>query len=171
MIDPELPSIVADTSRRPEVVRAVREVYDAIAYEIAERRPRCDQSGRCCRFEEFGHRLYVTTAELAAFLAESAEGVSLPAPDATGGAGCAFQVAGLCSVHTIRPFGCRVFFCDPTAEQWQEEVYARHHAKLRRIHEALGVPYRYMEWRAALDALGWVERRARGRSLRVLRTS
>ena len=170
MPDPELVQIVADASRRVEVSRAVHDVYDALEREIAERRPRCDQSGRCCRFDEFGHRLYVTTVELATFLAESAKTVSLPAPDTTGGAGCPFQQSGLCSVHTIRPFGCRVFFCDPSAESWQEDAYRRHHARLRQIHARFGVPYRYLEWRAALDALGWREAPPHGVVLRVLRT-
>jgi Fe-S-cluster containining protein len=108
-------------------------------------------SGRCCRFEEYGHRLYVTTLELAAFVAEL--------PDAAGtkdwdGTGCPFQVNKLCSVHAIRPFGCRVFFCDATATQWQNERYERFHADLKRLHEELDVPYLYVEWRAALVALG-----------------
>jgi hypothetical protein len=56
-------------------------------------------------------------------------------------------------VHRIRPFGCRIFFCDPTAQEWQSERYEVFHAELKRLHEALGVPYFYIEWREALRAL------------------
>ncbi len=63
---------------------------------------------------------------------------------------CRFQVQGLCSVHAIRPFGCRIFYCDPTAEQWQQEQYERLHAQLKQAHERLGVQYWYVEWRTAL---------------------
>jgi hypothetical protein len=68
-------------------------------------------------------------------------------------AGCAFQVNGLCSVHASRPFGCRVFYCDPSAALWQQEQYEYFHAKLRRIHETMRVPYFYVEWRHALAAI------------------
>jgi Fe-S-cluster containining protein len=73
-------------------------------------------------------------------------------PQASPGS-CVFQVEGLCTVHGIRPFGCRVFFCDETATDWQYEQYDRFHAQLRRLHEQLDVPYFYVEWRAALAAL------------------
>ena len=109
-------------------------------------------SGRCCRFEEFGHRLYLTTAELAAFvhgLGSEQQGPS----ENWDGSGCPFQIDSLCSVHPIRPFGCRMFFCDATATEWQNEQYERFHGRLKQLHETLGVPYRYLEWREALRSL------------------
>ncbi|MGH7214404.1 MAG: hypothetical protein ACREIT_06545, partial [Tepidisphaeraceae bacterium] len=71
-----------------------------------------------------------------------------------GQSGCPFQLDKLCTVHAIRPFGCRIFFCDSTATQWQQEQYERFHAELKRLHEQLDVPYFYVEWRQALRALG-----------------
>ena len=68
--------------------------------------------------------------------------------------GCPFQVDKLCGVHPTRPFGCRMFFCDPTASQWQNQAYERFHAELKALHEQLSVPYFYVEWRSALSALG-----------------
>jgi Fe-S-cluster containining protein len=140
---------VLQAAARPEVLEAVARVYAGLQREIDQRRPVCDASGRCCRFDEFGHRLYVTTMELAAFfgqLTTSAAGTDL--------GGCPFQVGGLCSVHAIRPFGCRVFFCDSTSDAWQHEQYERFHGELKRFHETLDVPYRYIEWREALKAMG-----------------
>jgi Fe-S-cluster containining protein len=90
--------------------------------------------------------------ELAAFLGDWNEWQN-QWPLATDSPGCPFQVAKLCGVHALRPFGCRMFFCDPSATDWQNETYERFHAELRRLHEAMGVPYRYVEWRAALRAL------------------
>jgi Fe-S-cluster containining protein len=95
--------------------------------------------------------LYVTTLELAAFVAGLPEQSKSAA--AWDGTGCPFQVAKLCSVHPIRPFGCRMFFCDATATAWQNERYERFHAELKRLHEQLGVPYLYVEWRRALREL------------------
>lgn len=145
-----------EASRRAEVREAVGRVYARLQQEIDARKPRCDASGRCCRFESFGHRLYVTTIELAAFAAGL--GPETPdarrAADAWDGTGCPFQVDGLCGVHPIRPFGCRVFFCDATSDDWQHDIYERFHAQLKQLHGELEIPYRYIEWRAALAELG-----------------
>lgn len=147
---------VTEAARRIEVREAVAGIYAQLQREIDVRRPRCDASGRCCRFESFGHRLYVTTMELAAFTAGMAPAGRPPVSAGTGwdGSGCPFQVEGLCSVRSIRPFGCRIFFCDATSDQWQQVQYERFHARLKQLHDELGVPYRYIEWRAALTELG-----------------
>src|SRR5258705_8729319 len=57
-------------SARAEVREAVVNLYSAVQREIDARRPLCVVSGRCCRFEEYGHRLFVTTMELATFFHE-----------------------------------------------------------------------------------------------------
>ena len=137
-------------AHRPDVHAAVHRVYDELAAEISRRRPVCEMSGRCCRFEEYGHRLYVTTLELAAFLHDSRESPVANAMAAWNGLGCPFQTGKLCGVHAIRPFGCRIFFCDPTSAQWQYDQYEHFHATLKRLHETLAVPYFYLEWRQAL---------------------
>ena len=51
------------------LVAAVAEVLAQADADVAARRPVCRASGRCCHFEEYGHRLYVTAAELAYFAA------------------------------------------------------------------------------------------------------
>ena len=40
--------------------------------------------------------------------------------------------------------------CDPKAAGWQEELSERMLGRLRALHEAHGIPYRYGEWRAML---------------------
>jgi Fe-S-cluster containining protein len=122
-------------------------LYADVQSRIDARRPRCDRSGRCCRFEAFGHLLFVTTVELAAFAQRRPPNAN---PD---GPGCRYQIGGLCTAHTVRPFGCRVFFCDPAAGQWQEDQYAHFHTRLKALHDELNVPYLYVEWRQGLAAL------------------
>jgi len=56
-------------------------------------------------------------------------------------------------VHPIRPFGCRMFFCDATATDWQQAAYERYHTRLKQLHQQLSIPYAYLEWRQALSAL------------------
>ncbi|HZL34696.1 MAG TPA: hypothetical protein VFC78_05250, partial [Tepidisphaeraceae bacterium] len=66
----QLRQAVMDAAARPEVRLAVELVYSDLQDAIDLRRPICATSGRCCRFEEFGHRLYVSTLELAKFMAD-----------------------------------------------------------------------------------------------------
>ena len=153
-MEKSLRDCVEEAVGRPEVAAAVDGIYAELAAEIGKRQPICVISGKCCRFEEYGHRLYVTTMELAAFVrglrqARPAEEVSRVMEE-WDGTGCPFQVAKICGVHGIRPFGCRVFFCDATATQWQHDQYERFHGRLREMHETLGVGYWYVEWRAGL---------------------
>jgi Fe-S-cluster containining protein len=157
----ELRRAIVAAGQRAEVRAAVAAIYAELGEAIAQRRPLCSMSGRCCRFEAYGHRLFVTTIELGTFIHELRR-MEPPAKllEAIGrwdGTGCPFQVAKLCGVHGIRPLGCRMFFCDPGSTQWQNEQYERFHGRIRQLHDELGVPYAYMEWREALknaDVLG-----------------
>src|SRR4051794_21709175 len=94
---------ILSASARPDVHSAITNLYQDLQTQIDQRRPLCILSGRCCRFEEFGHHLYVTTLELATFL-HDLQALNLPTPSPNPG-GCIFQKNKLCSVHTIRPFG------------------------------------------------------------------
>jgi Fe-S-cluster containining protein len=171
----ELKQWVVAASMRDEVRQGVRQIYADLQQRIDQRRPVCLVSGRCCRFDEYGHRLYVTTAELAAFVAELPQTSSLRQkprasvqaatarllPLAARGTvpqprqgGCIFQDGKLCRVHAIRPMGCRIFFCDATATDWQREVYEHFHARLKELHRDLSIPYAYVEWRLACQKIG-----------------
>ena len=144
-----LAKMILDAAARHEVVAAVDGVYADLQGEIAARKPVCAMSGRCCRFEEYGHRLYVTTAELAAFVTHHQQTPAVRRRQPWDGTGCPWQLERACEVHAFRPFGCRIFFCDPSAKQWQEETYERYHRRLKLLHEQFSVPYRYVEWRLA----------------------
>ncbi|MCL2647037.1 MAG: hypothetical protein FWD61_08525 [Phycisphaerales bacterium] len=143
-----------------EISRMVGEILAQADADIARHKPICHASGRCCRFEEVGHRLYVTAVEMIHF-------GKLETRNFGGGKletlrqffatdqvrGCPYQMEKLCTVRDARPLGCRVYFCDPNAQVWQNELYEKYHARLRVVHEKLDVPYRYLEWRAALREL------------------
>jgi Fe-S-cluster containining protein len=150
-MDETLANAVRAASTRSEVGTAIQALYADVQLAIDDRQPACAVSGRCCRFEEYGHRLYVTTLELASFVRQLADGTSSIGWDGTG---CPFQRGRLCTVHAIRPFGCRMFFCDATSTEWQNDAYERFHARIQQLHAELNVPYFYVEWRAALRALG-----------------
>lgn len=150
----QLPLAVRLAAKRPDVVAAVNRLYDEAATEIQALQPVCHASGRCCHFEQFGHRLYVTTAELAAFYcALRSEPEALVLLHQKDGESCRFQHDRLCKVHLTRPLGCRLFYCDPTKESDLCRLHERLHARLKRLHERMEIPYFYIEWREGLTAL------------------
>lgn len=129
-------------------IEALDAIYDDTAARISERAPACWASGRCCNFERTGHLLYVTGLEAAATMSRAQRERSSPlalAP-ATPGA-CPFQEGNLCGVHAVRPLGCRVYFCDRAAQSWQHDLSEAMQERIRALHDRLGAPYRYAEWR------------------------
>lgn len=146
-----------DAAARPGVRRDLEAVYADAARAIAERGPACWASGRCCNFEKAGHLLYVSGLEAAyTVLGARERPVSVPPPPAAAGGDrgpCPFQVRNLCGVHEIKPLGCRVYFCDRSAQRWQQDLSERLLAEIRALHDRHGVEYRYGEWRSMLNLL------------------
>lgn len=170
-------------SRRPEVVEAMRVFYAEAAHRIAAEGPTCWNRGACCRFGEYGHRLYVTALEVAYYLARSqdvaAGGAGRSETGALRNAGddtfidaspparwklavlvpevvedaCPHAHGGQCHAREHRPLGCRIFYCDPAAQHWQGPLTEECLQELRVLHEELGVPYFYADWLAVLRAL------------------
>ena len=134
-------------SRRPEVVDAMREFYARIDRQIAEKPATCWNHGDCCRFAQFGHRLYVTALEVCYYLATG------DAPPPVTGDTCPHAYEGKCHARERRPLGCRIFFCDPLAQAWQGPFTEEHLAVLRELHDELGVRYFYADWMDVLRAL------------------
>lgn len=152
-----LRTAVNTAAAQPALVAAVRSLYDDFEEARGLRQPRCDASGECCRFEAHGHRLFVTGAELAAFLTAPPT-ARQPTWDGTG---CPYQVDGLCGAREMRPFGCRVYFCDRSSDDWQHEHYERFQVAIRELQDRFGVGYVYAEWREALSAVGLPEAAAK----------
>jgi hypothetical protein len=144
----EIPvSVLREHARRPEVVQAMRDFYAEADREIVEQGAICGNKGECCRFGQFGHRLYVTTLEIVYYLATG----GLPPPVTTDA--CPYSLDGKCHIRDGRPLGCRVFYCDPNAQHWQGPLSERRLAQLRILHERLGVPYLYVDWMTVQRAL------------------
>ncbi|MEM9419999.1 MAG: hypothetical protein AAGA25_13245 [Planctomycetota bacterium] len=154
-----------EASARVEVDQALRELYAELDATIAAKGPTCWSSGKCCKFIEFEHRLYVTGLEIAWFLGqvagpeadaeqqESIGGIRLPQFAEHPGA-CPYQIDGLCSTHAIRPLGCHIFFCQQGTEAWQQDVYEDFLNRLQAMHKANRIEYRYMDWIAGLEEAG-----------------
>jgi Fe-S-cluster containining protein len=148
---------------RHDIRAGLESIYSDAAAAITARGPVCWASGRCCNFEKHGHRLYVTGLE-AAYCIDQLPVVAAKRPEnfpesglrlivlesAQQTGGCPFQVRNLCGVHAIKPLGCRIYFCDQSAQQWQQDLSEQLLARLRALHDEHGIEYRYGEWRDML---------------------
>ncbi len=144
-------------ARDGSVVAELEGVYEYVAARVESRGPACWASGRCCNFEKTGHLLYTTGLEAAYTVSrlDAAIGARARSPAhrltvSPSHPTCPFQSANLCGVHPIRPLGCRVYFCDRSAQEWQRALSERAIAQVRAIHDRHGIEYRYSEWRALL---------------------
>lgn len=127
----------------------MRAFYMEMDAAIAAHRPVCINRGACCKFGQFGHKLYVTLAEVTYFVREQrAAGLKPVENDET----CPYQVDGQCTAREHRPLGCRIFFCDPAAKAWQPDEYEQGLATLKQIGAEFDIPYRYGEWLGMLRA-------------------
>ena len=138
-------------ARDPSISLELEAIYQMVADQITARAPICRSSGRCCSFEKFGHRLYVTGLEAAYTLTRLPSPVTntdIAAARLRGD--CPFLIDKLCSVHTIKPLGCRIYFCDETSHDRQQDLSERALEQVRRLHDRRDIPYHYGEWR--LDA-------------------
>src|SRR5262249_16078530 len=108
-------------------------LYGALDAEVDAAGPVCQLSGRCCRFEEYGHTLFISRAE-AEVLLEQGIPASEPVDDTT----CPFQAGGLCTARDRRPLGCRVYYCDARYSGTGEELSERYIKRLKELHEEMG---------------------------------
>ncbi|MCH8963582.1 MAG: hypothetical protein IIB58_01370 [Planctomycetes bacterium] len=176
------PEPIQQASTNPALLAELDAFFAQLDQRIADHQPVCRNRGACCKFGAFGHKLYVTTLELAYFRARHPDRLQnqdpRPAQENQRAAGglesrpvgslreltasenasaanqdCPFQQNGMCTTREGRPLGCRVFFCESADEGWQSELTEWALARLRQMHEQFDVAYSYTEWLAALDEM------------------
>ncbi len=169
------PEPIQQASTNPALLAELDEFFAQLDQRIADHQPVCRNRGACCKFGAFGHKLYVTTLELAYFRARHADRLQQQDPRsaqedqraagfsprglttienaATANQSCPFQREGMCTTREGRPVGCRVFFCESADEGWQSELTEWALARLRELHDRFDVPYVYSEWLTALTGM------------------
>lgn len=122
---------------RKAAFRELKAIYSDLE---GEHRPVCVRTGRCCRFGEFGHQLWMTRLEVEYLL----ERAGLPEGGDEGV--CPFLKGGECAVRDRRMLGCRIYFCDASYTSVMTQLYEKYHRRIREAHRRHGVPYAYSEY-------------------------
>lgn len=131
-----------------EAVRErVRQIYRDADAEVAAAAPVCIASGRCCRFKEYGHTLFLSSLEADVLLAAAP-----PYEKPTSRDFCPFQKENLCTAREPRPLGCRIYFCDPNYQDKQTQISERYIAQLKLVADETGVPWEYRPLHHFLNA-------------------
>lgn len=127
-----------ESELKPNLKDSIRELYSLLDQEVAAAGPVCEISGRCCRFQEYGHRLYLSTPEAEILLEEG-----MPNDDPIDLNRCSFQEGNICTAREKRPLGCRVYFCDETYQEKCVELCEKYIEKMKRLHEEFDEPWVY----------------------------
>ncbi|MDG3002901.1 hypothetical protein [Paludisphaera mucosa] len=133
--DPSSGAALADEARGPLAI-----LYRELDAAVAELAPVCRLSGRCCRFEEYGHTLFLSAPEAAVLVADA----PAAARPLDAGRTCPWQDdRGRCTAREARPLGCRVYFCDPAFEDQAPILTERFLSRLKELVDARGWPWSY----------------------------
>ena len=152
-----------------EIIRQVGDIYKWLDEQLISQNALagvCSICGKCCDFQTYDHRLYVTTPEMTYF-ADKLAGSNVIASDLSSVAiakeeakqsqtlemttgRCPYQQGGKCTVHPYRFAGCRIFCCkgDPAFQSELTEAVIK---KFKAICEKFQIPYRYVDLPTVLN--------------------
>ncbi len=140
MINDVAPSDPLSSQLSPDASADLAALFRDLDADVERGGAACQLSGRCCRFAEYGHTLFLSAIE-AAWLLEKAPP---PARPLDRGQTCPWQSErGLCTAREARPLGCRVYYCDPSSMTVAAELSERFIARLRELTVRYNLPWNY----------------------------
>jgi len=164
------------------LLKSVAEIYEWLDQQVRDNDDmsgHCDACGKCCDFDAFDHRLFVTPPELmylaanlaTALTAETAESVEKKEKNkdkirrsnnaanlgdeklkAMPTSRCPYQLDGKCTVYEYRFAGCRIFCCNGDAD-FQSRLSESVHKKLKSTCTEFQVPYHYAALATSLKTI------------------
>ena len=133
------------------ILKEAAEVYKWLQQELEtnpQQAGKCLACGKCCDFDTFDHRLFVTSPELI-FLVENLK------PDQvrkmTKGC-CPYNIDGKCGIYDLRFAGCRIFSCKGSSE-FQANLSEASIARFKSICDRFETPYFYTDLKTALNSV------------------
>ncbi len=133
------------TARKVE--KAVKSLYEQLDEQAADDSI-CKACGKCCDFERYGHRLFITTPELVYFQRCVEPDKRIPMEYDV----CPYMSKGKCTVHQHRFAGCRIFFCGADSAK-QSELSEKAVRQFKEICKENDLPYEYIDLKEALNRI------------------
>lgn len=133
------------------LVKKVVEIYKWLDLQIhnnSELAGVCNACGKCCDFESFGHKLFVTTPELA-YITENLGAKNIK-PMKT--SRCPYNIKSKCGIYEHRFASCRIFCCKGDAD-FQNCLSEKALKKFKLLCSEFQIPYRYTDLATALKDL------------------
>lgn len=133
------------------LTQRVSDIYDWLAAQLEEHPDSagtCRMCGKCCNFDSYGHRLFISSPEIE-YLTEK---ISRDNIKPTTNGRCPYNIDGLCTIHENRFAACRIFCCRGDKD-FQNRLSEEVLKKLKILCEQLQIPYQYLELPTALNSL------------------
>lgn len=134
------------------LVKKVAEIYDWLDSQVESHKDlagRCEACGRCCDFESFDHKLFVTGPELM-YLSVNLQGENVKPMETSR---CPYNVDGKCTIYVHRFAGCRIFCCKGNTD-FQNSLSESALEKFKSLCNEFQIGYRYSELATALNSFG-----------------
>jgi hypothetical protein len=140
MIAPAHPRDMSPGDELASIRDPLQAIYGDLHRDLARHAPVCELSGRCCRFQEYGHTLFISEPEARLLIADA----PVPARPLDDGQSCPWQDSSKrCTARDARPLGCRIFFCDPAFEEIAPQLSETYLGKLKELANLRGWPWNY----------------------------
>ncbi len=131
----------------------IQNIYNQLDRHLEAANPHCDSCGKCCRFDDYDHKLFATTLEMLYFfhglqtLQENGIFKNIRAnPHA-----CPFLFKAGCQIRDWRTAGSRYCFCQSLNRVFQSDLSESILKQLRSAHYQIGAIYLYADLRTWLD--------------------
>ncbi len=120
------------------IQRQVLDMYREVDRAVTAAGPICVASGKCCRFKEYGHTLYLSNLEADILLSNAS-----PYEQPVSADFCPFQKENLCTAREPRPLACRIFFCDPNYQETANRLTEEYLHRLKDLARENDIEWRY----------------------------
>lgn len=132
------------TEKTVSICNQVAQIYAWLDENIKNLDLNCSACGKCCNFDSFGHKLFITTPELLYFY----ENVK-PLRKMTGQS-CPYMENKKCTARDFRFAACRIFFCKADTEKINK-LSEQTIEKFKALCDEFDLPYRYVDLATALN--------------------
>ena len=132
-----------------KLLKRVAEIYEWLDQQVRDNSDLagvCDVCGKCCDFEYFDHRLFVTPPELMYLAANLCDEKLKAMPTSR----CPYHLDGKCAIHEYRFAGCRIFSCKGDAD-FQSRLSESTLKKLKSLCTEFQIAYHYTDLATALN--------------------